>query len=94
MLTALVLQLIQCVVVLPDRLGSIVKTTKQTGKDTKKDVKKEANKAKDNKESGEGVEEQNDPEASMDRDVVVNLRWGQHFFFDHTSWFSLNFQST
>ena len=78
MLTALVLQLIQCVVVLPDRLGrnTAAAAKPSNTKDSKKDVKKENNSKgnKDNVGVGRAGEELHDPEAGMDRDVVVNLR--------------------
>ena len=78
MLTALVLQLIQCVVVLPDRLGrnTAAAAKPSNTKDSKKDVKKENNSKgnKDNEGEGRTGEELHDPEAGMDRDVVVNLR--------------------
>lgn len=71
MLTALVLQLIQCVVILPERLGRN-SNNKQNSSSSSKSVKKD--KEEKVKENGGGEEEQNDPEAGMDRDVVVNNR--------------------
>jgi hypothetical protein len=59
MLTALVLQLIQCVVVLPDRLALKTAPTKGAGA-------KAAN--------GEVSAGGEDPEAEIDRDVLVNQR--------------------
>ncbi len=59
MLTALVLQLIQCVVVLPDRLALKTAPTKGAG-----------SKAANGEVSAGGE----DPEAEIDRDVLVNQR--------------------
>ncbi|XP_049783352.1 nipped-B-like protein [Schistocerca cancellata] len=70
MLTALVLQLIQCVVVLPERLQQPEKKDKfkEEKKDEKKDKEKEKEKDKDPKEN---EEENKEKIVNMDRDVLI-----------------------
>jgi hypothetical protein len=68
MLTALVLQLIQCVVVLPERLGR--KQTARSSKEMKKETS--SSKGKENGEEAPPAEE--DAEAGVDRDVLVSQR--------------------
>jgi hypothetical protein len=71
MLTALVLQLIQCVVVLPERLG------RKQASNTSKEIKKEGGSSSSKgggKENGEELPPEEDADAGVDRDVLVSQR--------------------
>ena len=77
MLTALVLQLIQCVIVLPEHMARKKEPVKGSA------AAKGGNKEAAAKENGENEDPIRDPEIGMDRDVLVNQRLVSSHPFSH-----------